>query len=122
MPGKNGLQLDTRAFTARLRAFAKKSHAEANVMVHQTGEAILGAGQKRTPIETGTLQNSGTVEPAGDLRVVIGFNTTYAAAVHERTELHHEQGEAKYLENAIVQEGPRILQAQADEMKRRMGT
>jgi hypothetical protein len=31
----------------------------------------------------------------------VGFNTNYAAAVHERLDQQHEQGQAKYLETAM---------------------
>lgn len=37
----------------------------------------------------------------GTIEMLIGFNADYAAAVHERLDLHHDQGQAKFLEAAI---------------------
>lgn len=47
---------------------------------------------------------------AEDASVIIGFNTNYAAAVHERLDLHHEPpGQAKFLESALREAGDRGL-------------
>lgn len=41
--------------------------------------------------------------------VEIGFATTYAAAVHEHTNVAHVTGEAKYLENAVKSNTSKIV-------------
>lgn len=58
---------------------------------------------------------------AGPLAYEIGFNTEYAAAVHERLDLHHDQGQAKYFERAIRDDGPEIFRKQAEHYAARMG-
>lgn len=39
---------------------------------------------------------------AEGLTIVVGFSAPYAVFVHERTELNHPRGEAKFLENAVI--------------------
>jgi len=54
-----------------------------------------------TPFEYGTLQQSARTDEEGELSYTVSFNTHYAIYVHERTELEHDQGRAKYLEEAM---------------------
>jgi hypothetical protein len=57
------------------------------------GEHVIGDAQQLTPVDTGALQASGTTLPAelgaGGITKLIGFNTNYAAAVHERLDVAH---------------------------------
>lgn len=78
----------------------------------ESGEHILGQGQEACPVETGNLKGSATLDDskADQGEVTIGFNTDYAAAVHERDDVAHDQGEAKFLENAIKRELPRVIE------------
>ena len=63
---------------------------------------------KRTPIDTGNLRRSAagnaTVYSANKkgAKGTVYYTANYAVYVHERTELRHTVGEAKYLQNAIV--------------------
>jgi hypothetical protein len=63
-----------------------------------------------TPKDRGHLRASAevTVDPA-TLEAAISYNTPYAVYVHERLELNHKVGEAKFLEKAIA--------AKAEEMR-----
>jgi epoxyqueuosine reductase QueG len=56
-----------------------------------------------TPKDRGILRASAevSVDPAA-LEAAISYNTPYAVYVHERLELHHKVGEAKFLEKAIA--------------------
>jgi hypothetical protein len=45
---------------------------------------------------------------ARNMRVTIGFNTDYAAAVHEILTNHHPIGQAKYLHRAVEEIKPRL--------------
>lgn len=76
------------------------------------GEHVLGQAQQPTPVDTGALQASATSEPAKAdgtiLSKTIGFNTDYAAAVHEVLTAHHEIGQAKFLETAVRQNAEKI--------------
>lgn len=90
--------------------------------VDRFGEHVLGQAQQIAPVKTGALQNSATSEPArivgDDISKTIGFNTDYAAAVHERLELHHNQGQAKYLETAMRTQARKLGPLVESEMKR----
>lgn len=61
---------------------------------------VLKEAKKRTPVDTGFLRDSGTVEVEGD-KIKVVFKAKYALPVHERTEVSHAVGEAKFLENAF---------------------
>lgn len=102
-------------FSSRLRQLEKRQAGRGRRAMVLAAEQIIGDAAELCPVKTGTLKASGTVDDShvgkgdGDLGFVrFGFNTAYAAAVHERTELRHEQGQAKFLEAAIVNGLPRI--------------
>jgi hypothetical protein len=79
----------------------------------QFGAHCGGDAQDRAPIDKGILRASETELPtestATGFTKVIGFNTSYAAAVHENLTAHHPQGEAKYLENAMRHNAPKLV-------------
>lgn len=68
---------------------------------------IEGESMRRTPVDTGKLRSSA----AGNSRItqiknsgakgIVFYTANYAIYVHERTELKHTNGEAKFLQNAI---------------------
>ena len=82
-------------------------------------------------VKTGALQGSGTPgrsatdiaaeHPAefeeGKLRKEIGFNTDYAAAVHENLEAHHDVGQAKFLEAAMNENQSKMAPFVAEAVK-----
>jgi hypothetical protein len=80
--------------------------------VNQFGEWLIGRSQRLTPVKTGAMQASATTEPArleGTMIVKrIGFNTNYAAAVHENLSAHHAVGQAKFLEVPMREDGPKF--------------
>ncbi|MBM4514612.1 hypothetical protein GS445_03110 [Rhodococcus hoagii] len=79
---------------ARIRAAAVDGLADAAEVVKQ--EAI-----ERCPKETGELRNSARTAVEG-LEAAVGFDTPYATVQHESLGYHHQDGEAKYLENALL--------------------
>lgn len=77
----------------------------------------------RTPIDTGNLRRSGAgnatvtkVGPKGAKGMVF-YTAKYAVFVHERTELRHDVGEAKFLQNAILSVAPTINKRVASSIK-----
>jgi hypothetical protein len=55
-----------------------------------------------SPVEGGKLRDTGTASiDEGTLRAAVSFNTDYAVFVHERMDLSHEHGQAKYLETPL---------------------
>lgn len=84
-------------------------------------EFILGESNQRVPLEYGDLQRSGRVEMddyiEGAGRVV--YDSVYAIPQHERLDYHHENGrEAKYLENAYLDNQEALERLVGQEMAR----
>lgn len=84
------------------------------------GLIVEGASKRMTPVDTGNLR-AGTytelLEISGNVGVEIGYTANYAVFVHERTELHHNFGQAKFLEEALKQNERQILGAIAGKAK-----
>lgn len=70
-------------------------------------EVILTRAQQLTPVDTGRLRASGYTKRRGT-KVEIGFKAPYSLYVHERTDLHHTNGQAKFLETAMNELAPHI--------------
>jgi hypothetical protein len=90
------------------------------------GEAVLGRAQELAPVDTGALQASGTATSArADRRGIekeVGFNTDYAAAVHERLDLRirtdrNPLARSKYLAAALAEKRGAVLRLIAAEME-----
>jgi len=61
---------------------------------------VLKEAKKKTPVDTGFLQSSGEVEMQDD-KAIVRFTAEYALPVHERVEVSHANGEAKFLEKGV---------------------
>lgn len=74
--------------------------------LREEANIILNNAVRQTPREFGDLRRSGTVEETKDTKreyeATIGFNESYAAAVHENLNAHHDIGKAKYLEDPLM--------------------
>jgi hypothetical protein len=68
------------------------------------GEFLLAQSVPLAPKDTGALRSSGTVKGvnAEPVALVI-FDTPYAVIQHEAEEYHHDDGQAKYLEQPMVE-------------------
>ena len=87
-----------------LRHLVQRVPAQAAQALNVVAEECMTDAKERTPVDTGTLKRSGKVhQHATPRRLAAGlsFATEYAVYVHERTELRHATGEAKFLENDI---------------------
>lgn len=108
-------------FQQALKAADGKARQAALRAINQFGAHVLGEAQKLAPIDTGNLKNSDVSVPAelhGDqVTKVIGFNAEYAAAVHERLNVHHNQGQAKYLNKAVMDNQPKLDSFVADRVR-----
>lgn len=86
--------------------------AEVVTSVDVFAEHVVGDAQQLAPVDTGALKASGTTLPAevhGErVRKEVGFNTEYAAAVHEDLDAQHDQGQAKYLTAALQANAPKL--------------
>lgn len=76
------------------------------------GEHLLHAAQSAVPVDTSALQRSGQVDVDGTVAAVSfgrddgagrgGRSTSeYAAIVHERMDVNHPRGQAKFLEQPM---------------------
>ena len=97
----------------RIRALEKTAPEAVIIGLMALGERIMSDAVKRVPVDTGRLRSSGYVAPPARTgvrnAVEIGFGTDYAIPVHERTELTHTTGEAKFLQNAIIAKSARAV-------------
>lgn len=103
----------------RLRAVNKTAPEAIIVGMMALGERIMSDAVARCPVDTGRLRQSAYVAPpqvTGERdSVELGFGTGYAVDVHERTEVRHESGEAKFLEKAVMKKGVGQLHFIADQ-------
>ncbi|OOL31857.1 hypothetical protein GQ85_11025 [Rhodococcus rhodochrous] len=88
------MALDFTAALTRIRAAANDGLLDAAEVIKQ--DAI-----DRTPLETGHLRNSASTA-VGHLEAAVGFDTDYAVIQHEALDYDHQDGEAKFLENAVI--------------------
>jgi HK97 gp10 family phage protein len=108
------LARDTRR--AKQRALTKFANIEMTEM------------KKRTPVATGTLRDSGIVDPPtwnGDtVTVTLGFGGAaeqYAIYVHEDLEAFHPVGQAKFVES-VLNESERYFESRIrDDIKSELG-
>jgi hypothetical protein len=80
--------------------------------LYEEGLEVMAEAQRRTPVDTGRLRASGRTslpKRSSNPEVVLSFGTDYGIYVHERTELRHVTGEAKFLENAVKAAAPGFL-------------
>ena len=83
------------------------------------GERILTRAQQLVPVDTGHLRDSGYVRESND-SVEVGFDADYALHVHERTDIFHQNGQAKFLETAVNELAPTITETYAQHIFRRV--
>lgn len=69
-----------------LKEAAQKLPGEADKVIEDEAEAIFAESQRIVPVDTGALQRSGSHDHKF-LQSTIGYNTPYAAFVHDGTSL-----------------------------------
>ncbi|HET6909830.1 MAG TPA: hypothetical protein VFH54_10870 [Mycobacteriales bacterium] len=67
--------------------------------------------------DPGALRASGYARVVDDTTAEVGFSEFYAGWQHERTDYHHQVGQAKYLEEPLVTEKDEAMRI----MARRIG-
>lgn len=74
--------------------------------LNKGAERLRAATIPRTPLDRGDLRASLTVVPATTttLQAAVVTNLPYAGRQHEEVGYHHNDGEAKFLENAAYAE------------------
>lgn len=84
--------------------------------VRRAAEHLRERAVARTPVETGVLRNSAKVTTDGTTAAV-SYNTPYAARQHEEVGWQHNDGEAKFLENAATAEAETMKQMVAETIR-----
>jgi len=90
------IRFDFDAIEARIDAATPAALAEGM-------EHIRTASAPLVPVETGRLVGSAAVHVEGD-RAALTYDGPYARYQHERLDLHHEHGQAKFLEQPVATE------------------
>lgn len=91
--------------------------------VAAAAQLVFEASQRAVPEDTSDLKRSGKVEVKG-LKATVsygeGLPDARAAIVHEKLDLRHDDGSAKYLENPTRAAAPRVLSAIAAGIRRKL--
>jgi hypothetical protein len=69
----------------------------------------------------GTLRDSGYARVLDDVTAEIGFRDFIAPRMHEDMEIHHDDGQAKFLEEPLVTEKDEALRIMAEHVRRALG-
>jgi hypothetical protein len=70
------------------------------------------------PLDTGALRNSASIRDATDATAegFLVFDTPYAAVQHERLDYAHDDGQAKYVEEPMMEHGAELMSIVAREV------
>lgn len=119
MAKQSSINFDDRKFKLALkdlRARVKGNQLAKKVV--QYAETIMTAAKKLTPVDFGTLRNSGNVLIAeiseAQIRVQLVFGgaaAPYALVVHERLDVKHTVGQAKFLSTPMRELAPKLNEA-----------
>ncbi|WP_076260870.1 HK97 gp10 family phage protein [Intrasporangium flavum] len=104
-----------------LSSLSAEVAAVAPAAVARAGEHIRAVSVARTPVETGRLAGSAAVHldhQDGDATASITYDGPYARYQHERLDLRHETGQAKFLESALLSEADTALEIIATDIRR----
>lgn len=121
------LQIDQRSLRrviGRIHLKGEKMKRQAATFLFQRGEEVMEESKRECPVDTGTLRSSGFVHSPdverGEMSVALGYGgaaAEYAIFVHEDLTAHHPVGKAKFLEDPIRREVPRLARDLAEFIK-----
>jgi hypothetical protein len=81
-----------------------------------TGVALHKANDERRA-NPGELRDSAYSRVLDDTSAEVGFTSFYAGWQHERMDYHHEDGQAKVLEEPLATEKDEVLRIMADKIR-----
>lgn len=104
------------------RLFPIYQEAAAEGMQTWADDVISTSQRDYVPVDTGALKASGhssdaTITDSG-IEVEVGYSQSYAGPVHERMNVRHEVGQAKYLEIPLILKSGELLPRVAQAMDR----
>ncbi len=85
----------------RLRALASQVPGRALALTEEVAEKVLEQAREAAPVDTGALRASAFLDRGSGGGIEIGFSAPHALTVHERVDVAHQTGEAKFLERAL---------------------
>lgn len=113
------------SFKNKLNKLGDGASNIAATVLYQESEKIVTDAKRLTPVLTGDLRNSGFVRPPhvqkSGVSIELGFGgaaAPYAVFVHERVDIPHKVGQAKYLETAFVARKDAVVVRLSEELKR----
>lgn len=90
--------------------------------LRDVGDDLLRLSQLEVPLDIGTLMGSGNVEPKSKDLVEVGYNTKYAARLHEHPEYKFQKNrKGKYLTDPLVKNRQKFLRHIADVIRVSLG-
>lgn len=102
------LSIDTSDLISALSKLGKIPEKVAAPLLLTEAELLMTKAKMLTPVDTGALRASGHVQAPvvenGKVTVTLGFGgaaEAYAVPVHERMDVHHPVGQAKFLEQPV---------------------
>lgn len=121
------VQIDQRSLRrviGKIHLKGEEMKRKAATFLFQRGEEVMEESKRECPVDTGTLRSSGFVQPPdverGEMSVLLGYGgaaAEYAVFVHEDLTARHPVGKAKFLEDPIRREVPRLARDLADFIK-----
>lgn len=110
-----------------IKRYIQQYPEEVGAAIYEEGLALMAVSQPKVPVDTGRLRGSAYVTPPIEQQnnsplVEVGYGTDYAIWVHERTELNHTTGEAKFLEKAVNERSGGYTQRIANRTQRNIET
>ena len=102
----------------RLKALGEDINKKVAPALFQEAEEIMGRSKELVPVDTGVLRSSGHVKrPEVDrngVRVTLAYGgpaEAYALIVHENLRARHPVGQAKFLEQPLLEALPEVKRA-----------
>ena len=110
-------------FEQQLLRKLRQGQIEGGLSIREQAEEIMGNSHSQVPEDTGALAAAGFVDArnaGADARVRIGYDgsrlntksgktvSSYIMQVHERLDIHHPKGNAKFFEGPILQYIPKF--------------
>lgn len=80
----------------------EKLLASAREALAAAADDVLARSNALVPVNSGNLEASGKTSMESEDQATIEYDADYAVIQHERTEWHHAQGQAKFLETALL--------------------
>lgn len=96
-----GVSVDASDFLNKTKQLMNKVERTKMRALSDAADELLRLSQFEVPLDKSRLMNSGTTEPEDDYYLV-GYNTPYAARLHEHPEYKFQNGrKGKYLEGPL---------------------